>query len=173
MGKEVRLSRTFVIADLHFGHAGVCKFQDGEGNPLRPWDDPKEMDEALIDKWNSVVAPADRVYVLGDLAINRKAIPTVGCCNGRKVLVKGNHDIFKLKDYLPFFDDIRAYVVQPKNGIIMSHIPIHPQNMERWKLNIHGHTHSWSLDDTKYRCVSVEQIGFKPLDLQEIIDAIQ
>jgi len=52
----------------------------------------------------------------------------------------------------------------------MSHIPIHPQNMERWKLNIHGHMHSNVIDDPKYRCVSVEQIGFKPLDLQEIID---
>lgn len=167
------MSRTFVIADTHFGHAGVCQFQDGEGKPLRPWDAPEEMDEALVDNWNSVVNPADRVYVLGDLAINRRGIATVGRCNGRKVLVKGNHDIFKLKDYLPFFDDIRAYVVQPKNGLIMSHIPIHPQNMERWKLNIHGHTHAWTLPDPKYRCVSVEQIGFTPLDLQEIIDDLE
>lgn len=167
------MARTWVIADPHFGHKGVCQFQDAEGNPLRPWDTYEEMDEALVENWNRVVDPADRVYVLGDLAINRRAIPTVGRCHGRKVLVKGNHDIFKLKDYLPYFDDIRAYVVQPKNGIIMSHIPIHPQNMERWKLNIHGHMHSNNIGDARYRCVSVEQIGFKPLDLQEIINGLQ
>lgn len=161
------MAKTFVIADPHFGHKGVCHFNEGT---LRPWDTPEEMDEALVDNWNSVVSDRDRVYVLGDLAINRRAIPTVGRCNGRKVLVKGNHDIFKLKDYLPFFDDVRAYVVQPANRIIMSHIPIHPVNLERWNLNIHGHMHAGKIDDPKYLCVSVEQINFTPLDLQDVID---
>lgn len=168
------MSKTFVTADLHFGHAGVCHFTDQNDAPLRPWDDPAEMDEALIENWNSVVGDRDRVYVLGDLAINRRAIPTVGRCNGRKVLVKGNHDIFKLKDYLPFFDDIRAYVVQPKNGIVMSHIPIHPVNLGRFKRNIHGHMHSNCIEgDPRYLCVSVERTEFKPVDLQQIIDGVE
>lgn len=167
------MTKTFVIADPHFGHSGVCRFLNQDGGPLRPWDNPDEMDEALIDNWNSVVGDKDRVYVLGDLAINRRGIPTVGRCNGRKVLVKGNHDIFKLKDYLPYFDDIRSYVVQPKNRIVMSHIPIHPVNLDRWALNIHGHMHSGSIDDPKYMCVSVEQINYTPVDLQIVIDNIR
>lgn len=166
------MTKTFVIADPHFGHAGVCRFTTNEGEPLRPWNDPKEMDEALIERWNAVVGERDRVYVLGDLAMNRRAVPTVGRCNGRKVLVKGNHDIFKLRDYLPYFDDIRAYVVQPRTRIIMSHIPLHPENLERWKLNIHGHLHSNRIDDPRYLCVSVEQINFEPLDLQYVYDEI-
>ena len=172
--------RTWVVADTHFGHQLMAR--------LRPWPTVEEHDEAIIDNWNSLVAPTDRVYVLGDLCMNRRHVGTVSRCNGKKVLVKGNHDIFKLKDYLPYFDDIRAYVVKPKHNLIMSHIPIHPQNMGRWKLNVHGHTHEYQVQaddkfsdgdyvepsdlknpDPRYRCVSLEQTGYKPVDLMEII----
>lgn len=163
------MTRTFVIADPHFGHRGVCRFLRDDGSPLRPWDDPDEMDEALVANWNSVVEPGDRVYVLGDLAINRRAIPTVGRCNGRKVLIKGNHDIFKLKDYTPYFDDIRAYKVLPKHGLILSHIPIHPDSLKEGWRNIHGHLHARWLDDPRYICVSVENINFYPADLQQYL----
>ncbi len=174
--------RTWVTADTHFGHALMAK--------LRPWDTIEEHDEAIIDNWNSLVAPQDRVYVLGDLCMNRRHVGTISRCNGKKVLVKGNHDIFKLKDYLPHFEDIRAYVVKPKHSLIMSHIPIHPQSMgTRYKLNVHGHLHEQTVRrdghtekgnptyedlnetvaDERYRCVSLEQTDYKPVDLMEII----
>lgn len=175
--------KTFVTADPHFGHALMSK--------LRPWDTIEEHDEALIERWNSVVNPTDRVYVLGDVAMNRRCLPTIGRCNGKKVLVKGNHDIFKLKDYLPFFDDIRAYVVKPKHALIMSHIPIHPQSMGRWKLNVHGHLHEYKVQaddsyldgdfispedlinpDNRYKCVSMEQTDYKPIDFMEILNEV-
>ncbi len=186
----------FVIADLHFGHKGICEFVNYDGTKTRPWDTPEDMDEALVSNWNSVVGEFDRVYVLGDVAINNKAIKTIGRCNGKKVLVKGNHDIFKLKDYLPYFEDIRAYKVDPKEGYIMSHIPIHPDCIGRFRLNIHGHLHANTVKETvdefqplpglydpshklfitshqqqdeRYRCVSVEQINFTPMNLREIV----
>lgn len=172
------MTKTFVTADLHFGHRGVCRFLRDDGSPLRPWDDTDEMDAALVNNWNEVVAPEDRVYVLGDLCINRRALPTIARCVGRKVLVKGNHDIFKLKEYAEYFDDIRAYEVKPKSKIIMSHIPIHPESMKEGWLNIHGHLHYQAvrhplyqgLPDTRYLCVSVERTNYKPVNLQEIID---
>ncbi len=172
--------RTFVIADPHFGHKLMER--------IRPWDTIEEHDEALIDNWNSVVGEFDRVYLLGDLCMNRRHVSTIGRCNGKKVLVKGNHDIFKLKDYLPFFDDIRAYVVKPKIGVVMFHMPIHPQSMGRWKLNIHGHTHEYLVQaddsysdgdfispdqltnpDPRYMCVSMEQVNYIPVDLMSIV----
>lgn len=181
------MAKTFLVADPHFGHKLMTK--------LRPWDTIEEHDEALIENWNKTVADSDRVYVLGDLCMNRRHIATIGRCNGRKVLVKGNHDIFKLKDYAPYFDDIRACVVKPKIGVIMQHIPIHPGQLEhRWKLNVHGHCHEHVVTkkievreqpyymghrpeakieivpDDRYRCVSMEQIGYTPLDFQEIMD---
>tara|TARA_Y100001963_G_scaffold160161_1_gene268470 strand:- start:2260 stop:2784 length:525 start_codon:yes stop_codon:yes gene_type:complete len=167
------MSKTFLTSDPHWGHKGVTHFTRQDGSPLRPWDDPDEMDEAMVDNWNKVVNPEDRVYVLGDLAINRKAIPTIARCNGRKKLVKGNHDIFKLKDYEPYFDDILAYHVLDK--FLLCHIPVHPNQIARWcEGNIHGHLHSNLVlkedgtPDERYINVSVEHTNFTPIDFEEI-----
>jgi calcineurin-like phosphoesterase family protein len=174
-------NQSWVIADTHFGHAGVCRFMAPNGiDKLRPWDDTQEMDEAMIQNWNSVVGPSDRVYHLGDVAINRKALHVLSRLNGRMVLVKGNHDIFALKDYLPYFDDIRAYVVKKTEEggkLILSHIPIHEESLGRWGLNIHGHLHAHKVmqaknrfkEDKRYVCVSVEQTSYFPLTLQEAV----
>lgn len=160
------MSRTFLIADTHFGHVGVTKFLNPDGTKLRPWDNYEEMDEVLVENWNKVVGPKDRIYHLGDVLINRRAFPILERLNGRKVLVKGNHDIFKLQEYAKYFDDIRGYHVLDK--FLLSHIPVHPHSLERWEANIHGHTHSNSMNDLKYFCVSVEQINYTPIDFEFI-----
>lgn len=162
------MTKSWVIADPHFGHRGVCKFLRNDGTKLRPWNNPDDMDAALVDNWNSLVKDGDRVYLAGDVVINRRCLPILSKLKGRKCLVKGNHDIFKLKDYTPYFDDIRACVVG--KGYIITHIPLHPACVERYGLNIHGHLHSNKIDDPKYLCVSVEHWDFKPVDMQYIID---
>lgn len=166
------MSNTWVVADPHLGHGNICKFLRGDGSKLRPWENADEMDKALINNWNKVVDHADRVYVLGDVVINRRCLPTLYHLNGRKVLVKGNHDIFKLADYTPYFDDIRAYVVghyEPKAGLkrkyILSHIPLHPDSVGRFGINIHGHLHDGIVKDPRYVCVSMEQTDFAPIPL--------
>lgn len=168
---------TWVIGDTHFGHLGVCKFTKNDGvTPLRPWSDPAEMDEAMVKMWNEVVGPKDRVNLLGDVVINRRCFGVLSRLNGRLRLVAGNHDIFRLQEYLKYFDDIKAYEV--KDGIIMSHIPIHPASMERFGCNVHGHLHSNSvrLDngeiDPRYLCVSAEQTFFRPLSWDEVKERI-
>lgn len=157
----------FVISDTHFGHARMLEFKDKDGNPVRRFESAEEMDQYMVERWNSVVGPKDRVYHLGDVAINRRCIETVGRCNGKKVLIKGNHDIFRLKDYAPFFEDIRAYkVFHPK--AILSHIPIHPDSLERFALNLHGHLHLQTLDDPRYLNMCVEHWDYTPQPLETI-----
>lgn len=158
----------FLLADPHFGHAGVCKFLRDDGIKLRPWDNPDEMDEALVTNWNKTVRPTDKVYVLGDVCINRRALHTVGRCNGDKILIKGNHDIYKLTDYTPYFRDIRGYHVM--NKYLLSHIPVHPDSKGRFAGNIHGHLHANYVRsdqdggvDPWYKCVSVEHIDYTPI----------
>lgn len=167
------MSNTFLISDTHFGHLGVTKFLREDGSPLRPWDDVLEMDEAMIDNWNRVVSDKDRVYHLGDVVINRKALVVLNRLKGRKKLVKGNHDIFKLTDYLPYFDDIQAYA--KLDTFMCSHIPMHPNSIGRWQSgNIHGHLHAnvvldgEGFPDKRYINVSVEQINYTPIDFEEI-----
>lgn len=169
------MARTFVISDTHFGHKGVCRFLKEEGGEkLRPWneDEVDKMDQALISNWNKVVAPYDKVYHLGDVFINRKFKAVIDQCHGDKVIIKGNHDIFSLDHYLPYFRDIRACHVL--NNIVFSHIPIHPNSMGRFAGNAHGHLH-WNLvtdengnPDPRYFNCCVERNNFTPIDIEVI-----
>jgi calcineurin-like phosphoesterase family protein len=158
--------RTFLVSDTHFGHNNICKFLRGDGTKLRPWDTVQEMDEAFIQYWNETVSPKDKVYHLGDVVIPRRALATVGRLNGDKVLIKGNHDIFKLEEYAKYFRDIRA--CWHLDRILLSHIPIHPQSIGRWRANCHGHLHSNVLDDPRYINVSIEHTNWRPIDFEVI-----
>lgn len=173
---------TFLVSDTHFSHAGVTQFLRDDGSKLRPWDNVKEMDEALVSNWNSVVRPKDKVYHLGDVIINRKALKILERLNGEKVLIRGNHDIFKLNEYTPYFKDVRG--THKLDNFILSHIPIHPDSLARWCGGcIHGHLHSNSVMkvrdgyqwfqhkpviDPRYFCVSVENINYTPIAFEEL-----
>lgn len=166
--------RTWLYADPHFFHGGVTRFTRYDGSPLRPWDDPDLMSEEMIFWYNEMVDDKDRVYILGDVAMNRKALDrSLPRLKGRKVLVKGNHDIDKLSYYSRYFDDVRSVVV--KSGFVLSHIPLHPACLERWGFNIHGHLHanvitdSNGADDKRYACVSVEHTNYRPILLDDVL----
>lgn len=173
----------FLVSDTHFGHAGVCRFTREDGvTKLRPWDDPAEMDEEMIRRWNDTVRPNDKVYHLGDVVINRKALPTLARLNGDKVLIRGNHDIFRDDEYRKYFRELRAYHVM--NGMILSHIPIHADSLGRFGVNIHGHLHSNRVMirgfegkpvsiDNRYHCVCVEQTDFAPILFEDVIKRIE
>lgn len=173
------MTKTFVIADTHFGHDKCCTvFKRADGSPLRPFASADEMDAEMISRWNAVVDHGDRVYLLGDAIIARKHMWKLGQLNGRKALVRGNHDIFKTKEYMQYFDEIHACRVL--DGLILTHIPIHPDSMARYGVNVHGHLHynevlrpalheGWDRPvDDRYLCVSVEHINYTPITLEEV-----
>jgi len=189
---------SYVIADLHIGHANVCKFTRDEGEPLRPWDDVDEMNEALIDNWNSIVREGDKVYVLGDFTVNKKYVHLGSRLNGRKILIAGNHDNATPQMYMDAgFEDVKGCHVLQKQGVIMTHIPVHTTQLDRFGGgNIHGHLHDkevyYKLEelvdtgigemihvsynkDPKYLCVSVEQphVNYKPLLLDEALNILR
>ena len=172
--------RTWVYSDPHFYHHNICKFERSPGVKLRPWDDANQMTEDMIQWYNEMVDDQDRVYILGDVAFSAANMKnSVGRMKGRKVLVPGNHEPPKMRKYFDLFDDVRGYVV--KKGFIMSHIPIHPGSLSRWRLNIHGHTHANGVEeqygdallgkplDDRYFCACVEQTNFRPILLDDIL----
>jgi len=174
----------FLVSDTHFGHAGVCRFTRRDGvTKLRPWNSAEEMDEDLVQRWNDRVRPTDKVYHLGDVVMSRKSLAIMDRLNGDKVLIRGNHDIFKDEDYRKYFRELRAYHVM--NGMILSHIPIHSESLGRFGVNIHGHTHAdrvmrplvtsgrSDVVDVRYHCVCVEQTDFAPILFEDVIKRIK
>ena len=180
----------FLYSDPHFGHQGVCKFMRNDGvTKLRPWDTAEEMDEHLVKVYNERVKPNDKIYFLGDVVINRKALSIMSRLNGDKVLIRGNHDIFRDDEYRQHFRELRAYHVM--NGLILSHIPVHEASLGRFGCNIHGHLHAnrvmkargvdartgeilYSDEiDPRYHNVSVEQTDFAPILFEDVIKRIE
>ena len=179
----------FLVSDTHFGHKGVCHFTRNDGvTKLRPFDTPEEMDEFMVEAWNARVRPNDKVYHLGDVVMSRRSLSIMDRLNGDKVLIRGNHDIFKDEDYRKYFRELRAYHVM--NGMILSHIPIHSESLGRFGVNIHGHTHAnrvmrparvleefidhgCTTIDERYHCVCVEQTDFAPILFEDVIKRIE
>ena len=164
------MSNTFFASDTHLGHKNILVFRHGgdQGARIRPhWDAIEEHDEALIENWNRVVRPQDKVYHLGDCVINRKFLPLLGRLNGNKRLVRGNHDIFPITEYLKYFGEV--YGVRVLEDMILSHIPLNKECITaRFQTNVHGHLHSNVIKDPMYLCVSMEQINFTPISIEDV-----
>lgn len=165
------MTKTFFISDTHFGQRSMLHFKTKEGLPLRPFDSVEEMDELMVSNWNARVSPDDKVYHLGDVAMKGSYLKILDRLNGRKTLVAGNHDIFRTKIYKKYFENIRAYKMYPKHGIIFSHIPVHPQQLNyKFKFNVHGHLHSNEIEgDNRYLNICVEKTNYKPVTFDEIL----
>lgn len=77
----------FFTSDTHFFHARLLE----KG---RPFANVEDMNETMIQNWNSRVSANDLVWHLGDVSFG-KSEPTreiLNRLNGRKILVRGNHD---------------------------------------------------------------------------------
>lgn len=169
------MHNTFLIADPHFSHEGVCKFLRDDGTKLRPWDSAADMDEAMIENWNKIVRPVDKVYIVGDFVMRKKHLLIANRLNGKKCLIGGNHDIEGAKEYLKYFYDVRAFHYLDKFAI--SHFPIHPGSLGRYAGLIHGHIHQHKVkmtvdgievEDPRYFCISAEQINYTPIEWNDL-----
>jgi calcineurin-like phosphoesterase family protein len=160
----------YVISDTHFGHENSLKWLDSEGNKLRPFDTVEELNNTMITNWNNTVKPEDHVYHLGDVVIKKEHLELVKQLNGHKRLCKGNHDQQTLKEYIAVgFQEIYGVRVFPGLKCILSHIPIHPECLKEDWINVSGHLHSNNLSDRRYINVSVEQINYTPVLLEDIL----
>lgn len=163
------MTNTFLTSDTHFGHANILTFKKKDGSLLREgFKDIKEHDLELIKRWNYVVGKNDRVYHLGDIGFtNFPYIKNIfDALNGTKVLIKGNHDNFKLSQYAQIFKDVRSIHVLDK--IALTHIPIHLYSLDRWKGNVHGHLHENTLEDKRYMNICVEHINYTPVEFEVV-----
>lgn len=183
---------SFLISDTHFGHTNSwAVFKNDDGSPLRPFSSTEEMNEFMVQQWNSKVNPQDTVYHLGDVVINKKYLNIISRLNGKKRLIRGNHDIFKDQMYRDVgfqkIYGVRVFV----DKFILSHIPLHPDCItDRFKFNVHGHLHgNRVLDlprgkiatssnkkqfiDPRYFSVCVEQTNYSPLAFEEVEKLIE
>lgn len=160
----------YLIADTHFGDDAVRRYEN------RPFDSVQEMNRVLTENWNRTVSETDTVYVLGDFAIPGMEKETVGKLNGRKLLVKGNHDILTNQEYRDMgFAEVYDLPVILDSFWILSHEPLYiNENMPY--ANIFGHVHAspqYRTFSRQHYCVSVERLDYQPVSLDIVKETVR
>lgn len=161
------------ISDTHFLHKKILA-PDKRGNRGDSFNSVEEMNESMIENWNSVVKQHDLVYHLGDVFIGDKDeyLEIHKRLNGGKRLITGNHDSPKFLSN--HFSRVSTWREFREFGFIASHFPLHRDALYRgsnkkFYNNLHGHTHGNITDEKYHLCVSVEQINYTPIHVDEII----
>ena len=168
------MTKDFFIADTHFGGENIRRYEN------RPFKTAKEMDEKLIENWNRVVGEEDTVYVLGDFSdysdeeMEREILKQL---NGTKILVMGNHDRHRTPEEwrkLGFLECSPWQIVY-KDFYLLSHEPMYI-NTNMPYANLYGHVHgnpSYKDACKQSVCVSVERIGYTPVEFQGIRERLK
>lgn len=161
----------WVISDTHFNHENIIGYSN------RPFKDVDHMNEHMIEKWNSVVKPGDKIYHLGDVYMGdgdrmAKIFPRL---NGKKRLILGNHDDLK-RPMGPIklgevFQKIYLFRCFKEFGLMLTHVPVHESSIVRageGAINVHGHIHEKASPKGPYKCVCVEQIDYTPVNIEDL-----
>lgn len=160
----------YVTSDTHFNHKKIINYCD------RPFKSTGEMNRVLVKNWNSVVNKDDIVLFLGDFAFCYGKANTkywLDKLNGKKLIIKGNHDRSKSTPY------IESFIYKDEfYKIMFIHNPAHvPDSWKGWV--VHGHTHNnecrhYPLINpyNKTINVSTEVTNYVPISFNKILDLI-
>jgi len=161
-------AKVFFVSDTHFFHKNIIKYCH------RPFADADEMNQHMIDQWNSTVAPDDIVIHVGDVFMGRfdnvLKSGLIKSLNGQKILIKGNHDRSAERMKQLGFDEVhKSVILDLPNGktALLKHIP--QDDLEGCDYQFHGHTHSRFPVVGQHINFTVEAWDYKPVSLSEVM----
>jgi len=152
----------FIIGCLHIGHENMAK--------TRGFGCSYQHDSLIFENWNNTVSKRDKVFILGDITMEKSNYDFFERLNGYKHVVLGNHDQPQHVPFLLKYVDKVSGPFRYKNEYWLTHIPVHPIEFEyRVKMNIHAHIHEVELNDARYFNVDAKRIGYKPISFDDIL----
>lgn len=156
----------------------------------------EDMNNGIVENWNSVVKKHDLVYHLGDFAMGGKnkseeMLDYLNKLNGRIRLIVGNHDSYILdKGLVERFEWVRYYYElnysSPKYGkrrFVLMHYPLYTWN-GKGKLSgngncrsimLHGHCHgniNKENEKVARMDVGIDSVGYFPISIESVIENI-
>lgn len=160
------MSKVWFASDPHWSHNNICKY--------RPFETPEEHDNTVFENIMAPLKKRDTLWILGDICFNKeslwriveiaKNVQTLRLIMGNHCLERGLH----VRDYIDCGDNIRVDGITSYKNFWITHAPIHPSELRNRNGNIYGHAHNEKIDDNRYRCVSMEQIDYKPISFEEL-----
>lgn len=178
------MSKLFITSDQHWSHRNIIDYCN------RPFTTTHEMNKFMIDKWNEVVSDEDDIIHVGDVfagGSKREYEHIVRLLNGKKHLVRGNHDRWsdELWKNRFTFSTVQEFLVLGKYFICHYPLSMHSKQKpheiemiellrEAYKLSgceyvFHGHSHNSKVTDypKNHYNVGVDNHGFYPIDFKE------
>ena len=172
----------FFTSDTHFGHDRGFIYEP------RGFKSIEEHDEAIIERWNSVVGHDDTVYHLGDAMLGADHEYGINCLrrlNGQIFMIRGNHDttrrweeyqdewphlvtlgwahILKTQGYRFYLCHYPTIVSQPEDS----------KSLRKGLINLCGHYHTkdrWiDWDKGKIYHVELDCQNNSPVSLEQVI----
>lgn len=168
----------YFISDMHFGHSNVIRLNN------RPFKTVEEMNQFMINAWNSKVTDEDTVYILGDVSYRSEVdvVKLLKGLKGKKVLIVGNHDKKNLKNpaFRKCFEEIcdMKTIILNNVRVVMCHYPLAEwDGYYREAYHVHGHIHNntgiraYEIVKSEPRALNagVDIIGFAPATFEELI----
>ena len=170
----------WVISDTHFNHANILKFEDRVGKAVRgQFSSVEDMNEHMIQRWNEVVKPGDKVYHLGDVVFGDNKVEWMDInmprLMGSKRLVFGNHDEPSHFVGKGHFQKTSLWRIFKEFNILLTHVPVHESTVmegrggsNRPMLNVHGHIHQNESPSQFHHCVCVEHTDYRPVNIEDL-----
>lgn len=176
------MSEIFLTSDTHFCHNQSFIYEP------RGFSSVKEMNEAIVERWNNVVKPDDMVFHLGDLMLNDDDVGfhMLKRLNGHICVVWGNHDSRKRQERVWNYPIITlGYAHQFEHKKItcyLSHYPTLTANYDvkhfnQHVINFHAHTHQKTnflnpMNPFMYH-VGMDSHNCTPVNIEEAISDIR
>ncbi len=173
------MANIWFISDTHFFHANILKFTGNNGELIRPgFKDADEMNELMVERWNSVVRNGDKVWHLGDVAFKtterrHDLNNLLHRLRGNKRMLLGNHDNVEALAQTRAFEKIELWKGFHDQGFTCSHIPLRLDSLRDGTVNVHGHIHQNVMKDRGYVNVCVEVRNYTPVHMDEIIQDVR
>ena len=162
----------YFTADTHFYHENILLSRKG------PFKNADEMNEKLIENWNSIVKRGDIVYHLGDFAVFRRGDEfaegkldyILNRLNGRIRLIVGNHDYTILKsNKCDILGNLKTIKIN-KKFIVLCHYPMRSWDRSHYgTFHLYGHSHNNSPPWGKSFDVGTDSNYFAPYSFEDVL----
>ncbi len=154
----------FFTADLHLNHRAIIQYCN------RPFPDVNTMNRQILENWNSVVQPEDRVYVVGDIGFGdlRTLLDRL---NGHIILIEGGHDRRVVNQCRSRFSAVVPLldINIGEQSITLCHYALRVWNKSHWgSYHLYGHSHGKLEGIGKSMDVGVDTHNYFPYSWDEI-----
>ena len=178
--ETMEIERVWFTSDNHFYHSNILQYCN------RPFADVYEMNDILIDNWNSLISNKDVVYHLGDFGFGATELLKFvrNKLNGYIILVRGNHDRSQQSMLTAGFNEVhfKVTVRYQTYNFLLKHKPLNEEEarlVEKETIVLCGHIHSKPEDKLRiinnflHYDVGVDPNDYFPVNLDKICEQIE